>query len=254
MTTTLEIDSVTHRFDTPSGGVEAVRDISVEVAEHEFVAIVGPSGCGKTTVLNIVSGLLNPTSGGVRFEGRPIEGVHPEIGYMPARDSLYPWRTCLRNVTLPMEFRGLGDNRSRKETARELMASVGLAGFEDSFPNALSHGMRQRVAIARTFASRPRLLLMDEPFSALDSQTKLVVQDLFLRIWEEHRQTVLLITHDIMEAVALADRVIVFSARPGTIKAVYDIDLPRPRSVQDLVFDSAEFQSHIRRIWRDLHD
>lgn len=254
MSGSLTINDVTHHFDSKAGPVLAVENISLKVAEHEFVAIVGPSGCGKTTVLNIVSGLLSPSAGQVMFQDRVVDGIDPDIGYMPARDSLYPWRTCLSNVTLPLEFRGIGDSASRRETAAALMASVGLEGFQEAFPNALSHGMRQRVAIARTFASQPRLLLMDEPFSALDAQTKIAVEELFLEVWEKQRQTVLLITHDIMEAVALADRVVVFSSRPGRIKAVYDIDLPRPRSVQSLIFENPKFQEQIRQIWRDLDD
>jgi len=246
------VKDVTHTFEASGGSVPAIEEVSLEVAEHEFVAIVGPSGCGKSTLLNIVSGLLTPTAGTVAVGGVPVRGVPRDVGYMPARDSLLPWRSCLDNVALPLEIRGEIGRAQRRERARELIEAVGLGGFERAFPSALSHGMRQRVAVARTFATQPSVLLMDEPFSALDAQTKITIQDLFLSIWEAQHQTVVLITHDVMEAVALADRVVVFSRRPGRIKSIHDIDLPRPRSVQQLIFEEPRFQQHLRDIWRDL--
>jgi NitT/TauT family transport system ATP-binding protein len=246
---------VTHVF-APRGAADAVtaiRDVTLSIRPAEFTAIVGPSGCGKSTLLNLISGLRAPSRGTVRVHDEPVLGVRHDIGYMPARDALLPWRTVQKNVEFPME---VGTQRfsgaDRRERARELIEAVGLRGFESFYPHALSQGMRQRVAIARTFATSPSILLLDEPFSALDAQTRVQIQDLFLSIWEREHHTVLLITHDVMEAVALADRVVVFSASPGTIKAVYDVNLPRPRSVEHLLFEEPVFQEHLRMIWRDL--
>ena len=249
----IEIDGLNHRFISPKGeSVSTLEDVSLKVAPGEFVAIVGPSGCGKSTILNILSGLLRATEGRVEINGDSVKGVREDLVYMPARDSLFPWRTCRKNVEFPLEMQGSLSSEERSERANSLLNSVGLKGFADYFPSSLSHGMRQRVAVARTFSTSPRVLLMDEPFSALDAQTKIVVQDLFLDIWEQAKQTVLLITHDVMEAVALADRVVVLSARPGRIKSVHNIDLPRPRSVRKLLFDEPKFQKYLHAIWKDL--
>lgn len=252
MTAGIVIDDVTHRFPGKQLSTPAVENIELTIEEGEFVAIVGPSGCGKSTLLNLISGLLRPTKGVVTVDSSPVEGVRESVGYMPARDSLLPWRTASGNVEFPLELRGGLDRKAREQRAGELLRAVGLTGFEDNFPSALSHGMRQRAAVARTFATSPRVLLMDEPFSALDAQTKIVVQDLFLQIWEAQKQTVVLITHDIMEAVALADRVVVFSRRPGRIKSIHEIDLPRPRNVQHLLFEEPRFQQYLKDIWGDL--
>jgi NitT/TauT family transport system ATP-binding protein len=253
MQTEIEIRGLSHHFVSPGGkSVSTLEDISLNVAPGEFVAIVGPSGCGKSTILNIVSGLLDVAEGEISIGGKKVQGVSKELVYMPARDSLFPWRTCKKNVELPLELQGILTPKERGERAEMLLNAVGLNGFADYFPSSLSHGMRQRVAVARTFATSPRILLMDEPFSALDAQTKIVVQDLFLKIWEEEKQTVLLITHDVMEAVALADRVVVLSARPGKIKSIHNIDLERPRSVRKLLFDEPKFQKYLHAIWEDL--
>lgn len=248
----IRIRRLTQTFTSPKGeSFDAVESIDLDVGDGEFVAIVGPSGCGKSTLLNIISGLLAPTLGEVLVKGTPVTGVHDDIGYMPARDLLLPWRTVERNVEFPMEIRRQAQDE-RRHRAHELLAAVGLGGFERYYPHTLSQGMRQRVAIARTFATKPDVLLMDEPFSALDAQTRVTIQDLFLKIWEAEHRTVVLITHDVAEAVALADRVVVMSARPGTIRSVYDIDLPRPRSVEHLLFEEPQFQRYLQRIWRDL--
>lgn len=249
----VQICAVTHDFTTPAGDqMQAVSDINLEIEGGEFVAIVGPSGCGKTTLLNIVSGLIEPTSGLVRVAGELVKGVREDVGYMPARDSLLPWRTCQANVELPLELQGRLGRTGRRERAKALLQAVGLSGFESHYPSALSHGMRQRASVARTFVSHPAVLLMDEPFSALDAQTRVVIQDVFLRIWESEHQSVLLITHDVLEAVALADRVVVLSGRPGTIRATHQIALPRPRLVKQLLFEEPRFQAYVRDIWGDL--
>jgi NitT/TauT family transport system ATP-binding protein len=248
------IEGVTQVFRAPERGgtVTAIRDISFDIRPGEFTAVVGPSGCGKSTLLNLISGLLSPSRGRLLIKGEPVSGVRNDVGYMPARDALLPWRTVQANVEFPLELRDRLPRERRRKHARALIDAVGLSGFESYFPHALSHGMRQRVAIARTFATSPDILLMDEPFSALDAQTRVQVQDLFLSMWEDEKHTVVLITHDVMEAVALADRVVVFSSAPGRLKAIYDIDLPRPRSVQRLLFEEPVFQDHLRTIWSDL--
>jgi NitT/TauT family transport system ATP-binding protein len=250
----IAIENVTHVFASPgaTAALPAITDVSFEIKPGEFAAVVGPSGCGKSTLLNLISGLLVPTRGELVVKGERVKGIRHDVGYMPARDALLPWRTVQKNVEFPLELHEKLDSRERRERARALIAAVGLAGFELYYPHALSQGMRQRVAIARTFATNPDILLMDEPFSALDAQTRLHVQDLFLSMWERDQHTVVLITHDVVEAVALADKVIVFSAAPGTVKAVYDVDLPRPRSVEHLLFEEPVFQDYLRMIWSDL--
>lgn len=247
------IDNVTQVFAAPRSAkpLTAIRRVDIDISPGEFTAVVGPSGCGKSTLLNLISGLIVPSRGSVHVNGSPVTGVRDDIGYMPARDALLPWRTVAKNVTFPLEVRG-APAKERRTRAMELIEAVGLKGFESHYPHMLSQGMRQRVAIARTFVNRPQVLLLDEPFSALDAQTRVQIQDLFLEIWEREKHTVVLITHDVMEAVALADRVVVFTPGPGEVKAVYDIDLPRPRSVHDLLFDEPRFQDHVRQIWADL--
>jgi NitT/TauT family transport system ATP-binding protein len=246
----IAITNLSHRFTIDGREVLALDDVSLDVAEGEFVAIVGPSGCGKSTLLNVVSGLFPPTSGRATVDGASVAGLNPRIGYMFARDALLPWRTMLANVEFGLEVRGMAASE-RQDRAHELLRVVGLEGFEASYPSQLSQGMRQRVAIARTLAVDPDILLMDEPFGALDAQTKLVLEDEFLRIWERRRTTVVFVTHDLFEAIAMADRVVVFTARPGRIKSVVAIDLPRPRSVTSGRF-GPRFQELYDRLWEDL--
>ena len=246
----ITIEHVSHRFDIDGRAVPVLDDVSLEVAEGEFLAIVGPSGCGKSTLLNMVSGLIPPTTGRVTVDGAAVAGINPRIGYMFARDALLPWRTSLANVAFGLELQHQSAER-REARARELLRLTGLAGFEGSYPSQLSQGMRQRVSLARTLATNPDVLLMDEPFGALDAQTKLVLEDEFLRLWERDRKTVIFVTHDLFEAIAMADRVAVFSARPGRIKSVVAIDLPRPRSLTAGRFDP-HFQDLYDRLWDEL--
>ena len=248
--TKIAITGLSHEFHIEGRLVHALSDVSLDVGEGEFVAIVGPSGCGKSTLLNIVSGLFPPLAGRVTVDGVPVTGLSPRIGYMFARDALLPWRTTLANVEFGLELRAL-PSMERRERAHELLRVVGLEGFEASYPSQLSQGMRQRVSLARTLAIDPDILLMDEPFGALDAQTKLVLEDEFLRIWEQHRKTVVFVTHDLFEAIAMADRVVVFASRPGRIKSVVAIDLPRPRSVTSGRFGT-HFQALYDRLWEDL--
>jgi NitT/TauT family transport system ATP-binding protein len=247
----VEVKNVTHRFGRRgSGTVLAVDDVSFDVPDGQFLAVVGPSGCGKTTVLNMAAGLVRPSGGEVLVAGQPVKGCERSVGYMFARDGLLPWRTALANVAFGLELRGVPGSR-RNQIAAELLHKVGLAGFEQAYRAQLSHGMRQRVALARTMAIDPKLLLLDEPFAALDAQTKIVLQEEFVRLWESARRTVMLVTHDIAEAVAMADRVIVFSHRPGRIVADIAIDLPRPRDIEAIRFD-ARFIDLARSIWLHL--
>lgn len=243
----ISIRNLTIRFGPR---VLAVDDFSLDINEGDFVSIVGPSGCGKTTVLNQLTGLLPPQEGAISILGKPPHEGNPDLAYMLARDCLLPWRTALSNACYGMQIRGVPKAEAQAQ-ARELLAHVGLKGFEGNYPKALSHGMRQRCALARTFGLKSPILLMDEPFGALDAQTKLTLEDLLLQLWQEHRRTVVFITHDLAEAVALSDRVIVMSARPGRIVADVPIALARPRSVRELQ-KSPEFHEIYTHVWEQL--
>jgi NitT/TauT family transport system ATP-binding protein len=234
--------------------VRAVDNVTLSIASGEFVSIVGPSGCGKTTLLNLAAGLLDNQSvkGAVSVANRPPSVGNHDVAYMLARDALCPWRSALANAELGAEIRGVPP-ASRRARARELLSSVGLAGFEEAAPKALSHGMRQRVAIARTFCLDARILLMDEPFGALDAQTKLQLEDVLLSLWQTERRTVLFITHDLSEAVSMSDRVIVMSARPGRIVDDIPITLGRPRSVRALQRDPAYHELYAK-VWARLEE
>jgi NitT/TauT family transport system ATP-binding protein len=248
----IAIREVSHSYPGPTGvAVPALANVSISVREGEFVAVVGPSGCGKTTLLNLISGLLRPTTGQVHVGGVAVDGLRRDVSYMPSQDSLLPWRTVQANVEFPLSIRRTA-KRERASVARRLLEAVGLIEYAGYYPDALSRGMRQRVAIARTFSTDSRILLMDEPFSALDAQTRILVQDLFLGIWEKRHQTVVLITHDVQEAVALADRVIVFSRAPGTVNRTHEISIPRPRSFEHLLFESRAFQDYVSEVWASL--
>jgi NitT/TauT family transport system ATP-binding protein len=244
----IELHDLTVRFGTGTGSVLAVDRVSFSLAPGEFVSLVGPSGCGKTTILNLLTGLLaDRPEGKVRVLGKSPSAGNPDIAYMLARDSLLPWRTTLGNAVYGMEIRGVP--RSKCETqAMALLERVGLGDFADKYPKALSHGMRQRCALARTFALQSPVFLMDEPFGALDAQTKLQLEDVLMDLWSANKRTVVFVTHDLAEAVALSDRVIVMSARPGRIIADVGIDLPRPRHVQALQKD-ATFHELYARLW-----
>jgi NitT/TauT family transport system ATP-binding protein len=247
------LDGVTLIFSDANGDpVLAVDDVSLDVPKGQFLAIVGPSGCGKTTVLNMLSGLIKSTLGTVMKNGQVVTGPSLDVGYMLARSALFPWRTARRNVEMPMEVRGVAKSERRRR-ADELLDMVKLGDFKNKFPSQLSQGMRQRVAIARTLAIEPKLWLLDEPFSALDAQTRITVQNEFLRLWENTGSTVILVTHDLAEAVLLADRVIVMTARPGRIKLDQIIDIPRPRRVDDLM-DNEHFMQLEATIWKELRD
>ena len=248
MKSAIDISNLTVRF----GEVLAVDDVSLSIGEGEFVSIVGPSGCGKTTVLNLLTGLVPLNEGRIALLGKtPVVG-NPDVAYMLARDCLMPWRTALGNATYGMEVRGVPE-AERIRRATELLARVGLKGFESKWPKQLSHGMRQRCALARTFCLDSPVMLMDEPFGALDAQTKLQLEDLLLELWNAKRRTVVFITHDLAEAVALSDRVVVMSARPGRIIADVRIDLERPRHVRALQKDR-RFLEIYAHVWEKLEE
>lgn len=233
------------------GVQQVLSDVSLQVNQGEFVSLVGPSGCGKTTLLNLAAGLVpHSGKGKLLVQGvAPVKGNH-QVGYMLARDSLLPWKTALGNAMFGMEVRGVAKEQAQ-DRARQMLAQVGLSGFENAYPKELSHGMRQRVALARTFAMGSPLLLMDEPFGALDAQTKLQLEDLLLKLCQQYQQTVLFVTHDLSEAVAVSDRVVVMSSRPGKIVADVVIDLPRPRSIRELQKDP-HFHELYAQLWSYL--
>lgn len=233
-------------------GLQILDGIELTVGRGEFVALVGTSGCGKSTLLNMMAGLSQPTRGTVKMRGKEVDGIPPAMGYMFQTDSLLPWRTVIGNVEMGLELAGMPADR-RRASALGQLAELGLRGFENHWPSELSGGMRQRACLARTWLTNPDILLMDEPFGALDSQTRLMIQEAFLSVWEKRQQSVVLVTHDIEEAVAMADRVIVMSARPGRIKSEYRIELERPRSLVALRSD-ARFHAYWQQIWADLEE
>ena len=249
----LEVRGVTKRFGDSATGVTAVQDVSFDMRQGEFVSIIGPSGCGKSTLFGMIGGLIDSWQGRICIDGDDIRpgAVHRHIGMVFQEESTFPWRTVIENVALPLEGQGMAKSE-RMDRARHFVGLVGLAGFERRFPHEISGGMRQRTAIARTLAYAPRILMMDEPFGALDEQTRLLLGDTVLRIQQELGQTILLITHSIAESVQLSDRVLVMTYRPGRLKRFVDIDLPRPRSSEDV--GDPRFGRLVAEIWGDLRE
>jgi len=247
----LKVDDIVMRFDIAEGAITALDDVSFTVAPGEFLAVIGPSGCGKSTLFNIIGGLLGGYSGTVTVAGEKVSGPHAAIGMVFQEESTFPWRNVVDNVAFPLEIAGVG-KRERIERARRFVTMVGLDGFEKRYPSELSGGMRQRVSMARTLASEPKILLMDEPFASLDEQTRLLLGDKVLQIQQQLKQTTLLITHNITEAVQLADRVLVMTYRPGKVKRMVDIKLPRPRTSE--IVSSEAFGRYVAQIWSDLRE
>jgi NitT/TauT family transport system ATP-binding protein len=248
----LRIDKVTLRFTPRSGNpVTALDGISLDVADQEFSVIVGPSGCGKSSLLRLVAGLARPTAGAIHLDGKAVTKPGKDRGMVFQSYTLFPWLNVRQNVEFGLEVAGL-DAATRARIAGRFISQVGLDAFVDAYPKQLSGGMMQRVALARALANDPEILLMDEPFGALDSQTRSLMQELLLNIWESSHKTVLFITHDIDEAILLGDRVYVMTARPGRIKEVIEIDIPRPRTVE--VLTSAPFMQLKRRIMALIHE
>jgi NitT/TauT family transport system ATP-binding protein len=247
----LVADNIVKRFETPDGVITAVDHVSFAVKSGEFLTVIGPSGCGKSTLFNVVGGLIDEYEGRVTVAGDTVRGPHPAIGMIFQEESTFPWRTVIDNVAFPLEISGM-PKKERLEKARHFVNLVGLDGFERRYPSELSGGMRQRVSMARTLASEPKILLMDEPFAALDEQTRLLLGDKVLQIQQELKQTTLLITHNLTEAVQLSDRILVMTYRPGKVKRIVDIKLPRPRTSE--IVGSDEFGHYVAQIWHDLRE
>ena len=241
------IDSVTMSFGT----FVAVEDVNLTVADGEFLAIVGPTGCGKSTILNAIAGLLKPTSGSVSIDGNRVSGIQNDIGYLFQQDALLPWKTAIENVELGLLFRGVGTSE-RLERSMAWLAKVGLKGFDQRYPHQLSGGQRKRVQMAQALISGPKVILMDEPFSALDIHTRHLMQNELLRLWQEERRAVVMITHDLEEAIALGDRVAVLAAGPRSrVINSFPVDLERPRDVAEIKLDP-RFMDLYRNIWASL--
>jgi NitT/TauT family transport system ATP-binding protein len=250
----IELSAVTKRFGTPGGSAfTALRDVTMTVEPGRFCAVVGPSGCGKSTTLTLVAGLDRPSEGSVRVGGRPVDGIARGTSFMFQTDALLPWKTVLGNVAMGPLFHGV-PKKTALTDAREWLRLVGLAGFENHHPHQLSGGMRKRVSLAAALINEPSVLLMDEPFGALDVQTKAIMSNELLTLWDQTQPSVIFVTHDLEEAIALADQVVVMTAAPGTVKAVFDIDLPRPRgAVQEIRFGKRFTELH-HEIWESLRD
>jgi NitT/TauT family transport system ATP-binding protein len=247
----LVVDDIVMRFHTPEDIVTAVDHVSFTVAPGEFMSVIGPSGCGKSTLFNAIGGLLDGYEGKITVAGEKVSGPHASIGMVFQEESTFPWRTVVDNVAFPLELAGM-PKAERLQRAQHFVSLVGLNGFENRYPAELSGGMRQRVSMARTLASEPKILLMDEPFAALDEQTRLLLGDKVLQIQQDLKQTMLLITHNITEAVQMSDRILVMTFRPGKVKRIVPIDLPRPRTSD--VVGSEAFGRYVAQIWADLRE
>lgn len=235
-------------FGTPSRTAPVLNGLDLEIRQGSFTAIIGPSGCGKTTILNLLADVIEPTSGQVRIHGKSPLEAGARAGYLLARDALLPWRSARKNVELPLELRSGIPASRRRALASELLARVGLEGAEDHQVKQLSHGMRQRVSLARILAFDPDILLLDEPFSALDAQTRMRAQEFFLEVWQRDRKTVVLVTHDIQEALFMADEVLVFSSRPARLLERFTVRFPRPRAIEELRMEK-RFNELYDEIW-----
>jgi NitT/TauT family transport system ATP-binding protein len=248
----IDVRGLSKSFQLAGTAIEAVRDVSFSVRRGEFVALLGPSGSGKSTILNMIATLVKPSGGQILIDGKPVVAgkATPGVGYVFQRDTLFPWRTVADNIGYGLQLAGIGD-AERKERVATCLAQAGLQGFGDAYPSALSGGMRQRAALMRTLVVEPQILLMDEPFGALDTHTKIDMHEVLLRIWDREQQTVLFVTHDLGEALTLADRIILFSARPGQIKDMFEVDFARPRDAVK-VRETARYAELFQHIWHSL--
>ncbi len=253
MAPVVEFRSVSKVFFKGDTRIHALQRISAAVEAGEILAIVGPSGCGKSTLLNLTAGLMEPGTGTVLYDGRPVQGINTRVSYVTQKDALLPWRTVESNIELPLELTGRCKSSSEEKKGRvaRYIDMVGLRGFETHFPSELSGGMRKRAQLARSLVYEPDVLLMDEPFGALDAQLKLMLQAELLKMWEGSGKTLIFVTHDLTEAISIADRVIVMSARPGTIRMMAQIELPRPRDVFTIRF-APTFGQYFERLWHAL--
>ena len=231
----------------------ALRDVDLEVRRGEFMCLIGPSGCGKTTVLNMFAGLVQPSDGTILHEGRVVDAVNTRVGYVTQDDNLLPWRSVIGNVELALECKGV-PRAERRERARDYVGRVGLEGLEELYPHELSGGMRMRVSIARTLVDDSvHVILMDEPFGPLDAQTRIILQDELLRLWQGTGRTIVFVTHDLIEAIALSDRIAIFTSVPGSIKGIREVALPRPRDVFH-IHETSGFSDIYDEIWNDLQE
>jgi len=247
----VEVHNLSMKYHSLTGEITALRDINLCVEDGEFVSIVGPSGCGKSTLLSLIAGLLKPTEGSVMIEGQPVTGPGNQVGYMLQKDYLFEWRTIYENVILGLEItRTL--NSQTKEYVLKLLETYGLSEFRDKYPNQLSGGMRQRAALIRTLAVRPQILLLAEPFSALDYQTRLAVAEDIHSIIKRENKTAIMVTHDIAESISMADRVVVLTKRPGTVKEIYRVQLTCEKKTPMSCREAPEFRHYFNDIWKDL--
>lgn len=234
-----EIFNINNVSKTYPGGTKALQNIELSINESEFVCFLGPSGCGKSTLLDILAGLEKPSTGTIAFKDRPLTGPSKKIGFVFQDPSLYPWRTTIKNIELGLELKGV-PKEERRQQAEYYLKLVGLDGFGSKYPHQLSGGMRQRAGIARAFANQPDVLLMDEPFGAVDHLTRIQLQKDLLTIWKQEKKTVVFVTHDVAEAVYLADRIVLFTPRPGSIKEIFKVNQTRPRNIKDSTFISMQ--------------
>jgi NitT/TauT family transport system ATP-binding protein len=248
----IAVKNLSKSFQLAGSAIEAVRDVSFSVQRGEFVALLGPSGSGKSTILNMIATLVKPSSGQILIDGTAViaGNATPDVGYVFQRDTLFPWRTVVDNIGYGLQLAGVPD-AERSERVAACVAQAGLRGFEQAYPSALSGGMRQRAALMRTLVVEPQILLMDEPFGALDTHTKIDMHEVLLRIWDREQQTVLFVTHDLGEALTLADRIILFSARPGQVKDMFEVDIARPRDAVK-VRETPRYAELFQHIWHSL--
>jgi NitT/TauT family transport system ATP-binding protein len=246
----IRVEALHRTFALSQGEVVAVGDVSFDVSSREFVSIIGPSGCGKSTVLNMIAGLLRPSSGRVLIDGEVVTEPLRKVGYVFQKDTTYPWKTVEQNIGMGLEYRGVPTEERRRRVA-EMVKMAKLEGFEQAYPSMLSGGMRQRVALMRSFIVEPEVLLMDEPFGSLDTHTALNLHQELLQIWERTRQVIVFVTHNLSEAITLSDRVILLSHRPSQVKDIVEVNIPRPRNVI-AVRETPEYQRIYQRLWHSL--
>ncbi|EMS70909.1 ABC transporter ATP-binding protein [Ruminiclostridium cellobioparum] len=247
----VEINNIAMNYQSPNGEIPAITNVNLQIVKGEFICIVGPSGCGKSTLLSIIAGLLKPSSGSIAINGKEISGTCEKVGYMLQKDYLFEWRTIFQNVMLGLEIRKIKTNVNI-EYVNNLLKTYGLYEFRNKYPSQLSGGMRQRAALIRTLALKPEILLLDEAFSALDYQTRLAVADDIYSIIKKENKTAILVTHDIAESISMADRVIVLSSRPATIKSIHDIKLTCEKRTPFCSREAPEFRHYFNTIWKEL--
>jgi NitT/TauT family transport system ATP-binding protein len=254
LTAKIRLSQAAKTFQVRGANIEALQPSDLDIRPREFIALVGPSGCGKSTILNMIAGLMRPTSGQVLYDGQQVTGPNRRVGYMTQKDTLLPWRTTRHNIGIALELKSHATPRAEADDrVRQIIEQVGLKGFENHTPAELSGGMRKRAAMARTLIYEPETLLMDEPFGALDSQLKLLMIDQLQSLTQHRRMTVVFVTHDLGEAITLSDRIVVLSARPGRIRAIHEVKLDRPRDVFKVRFTPAFSEQH-ERLWDELKD